>query len=373
MVTSSGIDKAATRCECADRKKVQTLDVVIVGMGVCGTALAALLGEAGVSVALVGKRSEAEGYEVAHSASFLPYFSLISSIDNKSGNFLKVESPGGRSIDLLEIRKYLSFFSLPQLESHFADRAMLAGVRVYRGKNIELWQERGCWSVHTDNHRINCRLIVGADGWDSAVRKAVNLTFDQKDLLLGVGCVARIEEESGVKIRLYDKGRICRILKYGSRANIGVFGSCEDMVALRRILDKVLRSDMAALNSVSYPWTAFVPSPAMPQFYTLPCAGKNWILIGEAAGHIHPLSGESLYYALRSVQLAALAVKCGDLRVFDGLWRDEYGKELEAAVKIKTKINKWPRASEWAFAAASRSSRFRGLISNMLLANCGSV
>jgi len=29
-----------------------------------------------------------------------------------------------------------------------------------------------------------------------------------------------------------------------------------------------------------------------------PCAGQGWALLGEAAGHVHPLTDEGIAYAL---------------------------------------------------------------------------
>jgi 2-polyprenyl-6-methoxyphenol hydroxylase-like FAD-dependent oxidoreductase len=205
---------------------------------------------------------------------------------------------------------------------------------------------------------------VGAGGWDNVVRKAADAPFDTRDLHFAAGCTARMDEENGVRINLFKDGRFCRMINYGSMASVAVFGPAADIVTPRLIFEKVMKSDLAAVSSVLSYWTAFVPSPASAQFYSSPCAGKNWILLGEAAGHVHPISGESLRYALASAQFAAQAIECGEPRVFDGLWRDDYGKELEAAVKLKNKINKWRLSTELAFCAASKSSRVKNFMLN---------
>jgi digeranylgeranylglycerophospholipid reductase len=70
----------------------------------------------------------------------------------------------------------------------------------------------------------------------------------------------------------------------------------------------------------------------------LPCAGENWILIGDAAGHVDPISGGGILYALWDGKLAAEAIIKRDLREYDKLWKKEYGKKLKTQSKKKAKF-----------------------------------
>jgi len=361
----TAVDTEFTKSITPAVKRIETFDVVIIGSSVCGAALAAILGEAGVSAAIVADRhgSQRRGSEAAFSASKLPDSISLCGAEQTPEAFLKIVSAGGKTLNILRAGNSLSFFSIPQLETHFIARAVRAGVRSYRGGAVTLCQENGCWVVNISDTTIKSRIVVGAGGWDCVVRKTANAGFAQKDLYFTAGCTARMDEENGVKINLFENGQFCRIINYGSRANIAVYGPAADIVTPRLIFDKIIRSDLASASSVLSYWTAFVPSPASAQFYSSPCTGKNWILLGEAAGHIHPISGEGLYYALRGAQFAAQAIECGEPRIFDKLWRDDYGRELEAAVKLKNKINKWRRSTEWAFSAASKSSYIKNFIS----------
>jgi len=347
-------------------KRVETYDVVIVGSSVCGAALAAMLGEAGVQAAIVADRqgSQVRRFETAFSASKLPDCPSLCGPEQSLGAFFKIVSSGGKTLNVLRDGNSLSFFSIPQLETHFTVRALHAGVRVYRGGAVTLCQENGCWVVNTSSAAIRSRIVVGAGGWNSIVRKAVSVNFDQKDLYFAAGCTARMDEENGVRINLLEGGRFCRTINYGSRASVAVLGPSADIITPRLIFEKIMKSGMAAISSVLSYWTAFVPSPASVKFYSLPCAGKNWILLGEAAGHVHPISGEGLGYALRSAQFAAQAIECAEPRVFHSLWRDDYGRELEEAVKLKNKMNKWRRSTELAFSAAYKSSYIKNFMSN---------
>ena len=68
-----------------------------------------------------------------------------------------------------------------------------------------------------------------------------------------------------------------------------------------------------------------------PTLWDTPCAGPGWALLGDAAGHVHPITGEGIAYALWSAELLAEAFGQGDPQVYEGLWRERYGRGFMAA------------------------------------------
>jgi len=78
-----------------------------------------------------------------------------------------------------------------------------------------------------------------------------------------------------------------------------------------------------------------LPSASNPNFFKLPCAGANWILIGDAAGHVDPISGGGILYALWGGELAAKAIERENLKLYDEAWTREYGEFLEERCRNK--------------------------------------
>ncbi|OHD65136.1 MAG: hypothetical protein A2176_00375 [Spirochaetes bacterium RBG_13_51_14] len=99
----------------------------------------------------------------------------------------------------------------------------------------------------------------------------------------------------------------------------------------KELLDHLYRfvNDLYPSAKIISKYSAFIPSASDPSFYDQPCAGDNWILVGDAAGHTEPLLGEGIYYAMKSGQLAAQAITAGDIIGYDKLWRDCYGNILK--------------------------------------------
>ena len=72
------------------------------------------------------------------------------------------------------------------------------------------------------------------------------------------------------------------------------------------------------------------PDPAIPFLTNSGTAirAKNWVLIGDAAGHADPITGEGILYALWSGELAVDAIHRNTTKSFDTRWRAEYGHYL---------------------------------------------
>ncbi|MBZ0271852.1 hypothetical protein K8I61_07425, partial [bacterium] len=58
--------------------------------------------------------------------------------------------------------------------------------------------------------------------------------------------------------------------------------------------------------------------------FAAPMAGDDWCLVGDAAGHVDPLTGEGIYYAMWGGQIAAACVARGKPAEYDTQWREAF-------------------------------------------------
>jgi flavin-dependent dehydrogenase len=110
---------------------------------------------------------------------------------------------------------------------------------------------------------------------------------------------------------------------------------------------------------------ALVPAIRDPRFYDIPCSGKTWILIGDAAGHVDPILKEGIRYAMWSAELAAEAITNGNPANFDMLWRRAYYPNLVAGCRL-LKYFYHPRILEFNIVMASRSNTCESLIASLV-------
>jgi flavin-dependent dehydrogenase len=66
--------------------------------------------------------------------------------------------------------------------------------------------------------------------------------------------------------------------------------------------------------------------------------GEQWALLGDAAGFADPVTGEGIYYALRSAELFADAYRAGSPLAYEKLWRQDFGRELQRASQMRRKF-----------------------------------
>jgi flavin-dependent dehydrogenase len=81
-----------------------------------------------------------------------------------------------------------------------------------------------------------------------------------------------------------------------------------------------------------------LPSPEAQTIRGRKIAGRNWALAGDAAACVDPITGEGLYYALRSGDLLARAIADGRPQTYPERLRAAFSADLEFAAKIARKV-----------------------------------
>ena len=126
------------------------------------------------------------------------------------------------------------------------------------------------------------------------------------------------------------KGGFIWIFPKSKSINIGI-GSLERGSKLKQSLDQFIHSHPAGKRLKHLDGQLFshlVPTIWQKDFLDLPCSDSSWALIGDAAGHVFPIGGMGIYYAMKGGALCGSAILDGDLNLFEKYWKEEYGGEL---------------------------------------------
>jgi flavin-dependent dehydrogenase len=98
-----------------------------------------------------------------------------------------------------------------------------------------------------------------------------------------------------------------------------------------------------------------LPSPQERTFSDRAIIGKNWALCGDAAAWVDPLTGEGLYYAMRSGELLGRAIADGCPEKYPAQVRASFSMELELAARI---VRRFYRGSFLGCAVTTRMVQF---------------
>jgi geranylgeranyl reductase family protein len=255
------------------------------------------------------------------------------------------------------------------LDEYLLQTAVSSGAKLIPEKVVSVEREANSWLIKTPEGEYRSRLIVGADGVNSVVRRAIVGPIPRENLAACAGYFARgWDRDYSVMRFLKDFTGYAWIFPRETHASIGIGLEMGQAENLRRCLDEFVEEFCPDVERLSR-FGALIPAVRDPAFYDIPCSGRDWILVGDAAGHVDPLLGEGIRYAVWSADLAARAIADGKPAEFDVLWRKTYYQDLVKACRLVSFVYN-PRILELAVMMVSRSRTCERIVTGIVAREC---
>jgi flavin-dependent dehydrogenase len=142
----------------------------------------------------------------------------------------------------------------------------------------------------------------------------------------------------------------------------------KSMAELRRTLEDSLPQFGLSLDGASF-YAHIIPSLTPDALRNSSFAGNGWAMIGDAAGFVDGITGEGLYYALRSAELLSEALLDNAPERYPALAKNDFLPELERAARIADRfyVGEWLGAPvvERMIQLTRRSARFREIMRDL--------
>jgi flavin-dependent dehydrogenase len=109
---------------------------------------------------------------------------------------------------------------------------------------------------------------------------------------------------------------------------------------LRRKLERYLAERDISIQDATF-YAHVIPSLEKPEWRSNRVSGHGWMAVGDAAGLVDPVTGEGLYYAIRSADLAAdalLADTAAPADVYREALHGEFLDEMELASRLAGRL-----------------------------------
>jgi flavin-dependent dehydrogenase len=115
-------------------------------------------------------------------------------------------------------------------------------------------------------------------------------------------------------------------------------GICANMAKhvsreLRSLLDTFITEEKLDLAGAEL-YSHILPSPRHQTLRQRSVVGENWALVGDAAAWVDPVTGEGIYYAMRSGEILAEALIAGAPAEYPARIQTAFREELERAAKL---------------------------------------
>ncbi|MEM2145608.1 MAG: hypothetical protein QW279_09620 [Candidatus Jordarchaeaceae archaeon] len=245
-------------------------------------------------------------------------------------------SPYGRRVSINLKKSEVICVSRLKFDQYLLNMALDKGAELKHEKVVDIERKGKLWKVVTARNIYLAKKLVGADGVNSIVRRKVAVPFKNADIGICSGYYAESlgNEEISFYFLPYRKGYIW-IIPRKDYTCIGI-GCLEATHSknLRRELDLFIKRNRPNTKIISK-WAALIPIIKDISTFFSHVAGSNWVLIGDAAGHVNPTNGEGIPYALLDGELAAQTIAEDDMILFEKLWRQVYGLNLLLSVKLR--------------------------------------
>lgn len=311
--------------------------IIIVGAGPAGSYLAYLLSQKGIYPIIFDHSHPREkpcGGGITTLA--IEKFPILNEIPEEKYMEKEMEIISSKGISVMtKGKKYSWGVSRKTLDKFLLDIAIKNGCKLITERVVDIKKIDNGWQIKTTENKYDADIIIGADGVDSIVRRKILKPISKQNLGVCYGCFAISNKNEISKIEFFkDKQGYAWCFPRHDHLSIGVGVDLSNSKNAKKLLEDFMKEHYPHVT-IQKKWGAKIPSVKNLDFYDHPCAEDTWILIGDAAGHVDSVSGEGITYALWSAELAAESIIQGNPKVFDKMWREEYGERLMGSVKSR--------------------------------------
>jgi geranylgeranyl reductase family protein len=333
------------------------MHIAIIGGGPAGAMAAVRLARAGADVAVFDPSHPREkpcgGGLTARALALITDVIDIRSLPSVVVRTAVVEAPGDAQATphaaevALTSRHHgpdaaLVVLSRAVFDKALLDAAVAAGARLIPEKVVDVRRTDMQFAVHTDRREYRVDQLIGADGANSLVRKKLVRPFLRTQLSVAAGYFVHGATSSAVAIKsMREQPGYLWSFPRPDHLAIGICApaahhvpSTELRAQSKTWIERHGLGRGARLTPYAWP----IPSVGDREARDMVFGGPGWMLVGDAAGLVDPLTREGIYYALLSGQWAADAlsgspVECAARGYTDRI-RSDVAPEIARAARL---------------------------------------
>ncbi len=282
--------------------------VAVLGGGPAGSFAAERLAAAGLKTTVYDEKLAWEKpcgggltYKAYHEYPYL--------IDNETPKKLihatTLSAPNAGEVKMT-LERPLVIYSRLDLNRMLLQRAEKAGAGIEKTRILGIERRENGWRLRTQAGIAEADYCIVATGARNPLRE-VGTEYTAGDTMSALGYyVPATREQIDIQFLPQLEGYIWVFPRSG-HLSVGICGKNEPAQALRRRLERYMDERGIAWKGSAF-YSHMLPSLEQTGWRKNRLAGDGWLAVGDAGGLVDPITGEGLYYAMRSGDLASQVV-----------------------------------------------------------------
>ncbi len=230
----------------------------------------------------------------------------------------------------------LVIYSRMDLNRMLLERAERAGTAIEKTRIMGIEQREKGWRLQTKSGAAEADFLVVATGARNPLR-TVGTEYKAEDTMSALGYYVPAQQER-IDIQFLEnlEGYIWVFPRAG-HLSVGICGKGEPAQALRVRLERYMDERGIPRKDAKF-YSHMLPSLEANGWKKNRLAGHGWMAVGDAGGLVDPITGEGLFYAIRSGDLASRAIIGEKPEAYRQAVSHEFAADLEFAAMLAKRV-----------------------------------
>jgi geranylgeranyl reductase family protein len=318
--------------------------VAILGGGPAGAFAAERLASAGLDTIVFDEKLAWEkpcGGGLTYKAYNTYPFLIENNTPKKMVGEMVLAAPRAKAATL-RLSQPLLIYSRIDLNRLMLERAERAGARIEKARVLETTRTSTGWHLRTSSGSLDADFCIVATGARNPLRD-LGTQLTAQDTMSTLGYYVRGDQaQIDIQFLPHLEGYIWVFPRCG-HLSVGICGKGEPAASLRKRLESYMAQRGLCSKGAAF-YSHLLPSLETAAWKKNRVSGEGWLAVGDAAGLVDPITGEGLYYALRSADLAAKALLAelgglaDRLQVYRRLLRRDFAADLEFGSRLAKRV-----------------------------------
>jgi len=246
-----------------------------------------------------------------------------------------LSAPKSRAVTL-SLDHPLLIYSRYDLNGLLLDRAQRAGAQLEKTRILNIERTGSGWSLRTKNGAMDADYCIVATGARNPLRN-FGTELTSRDAMSALGYYIP-GDRNRIDIQFLPRleGYIWVFPRCG-HLSVGICGKGEPASALRTRLERYMEEQGLAKDGATF-YSHLLPCLDTPAWKRNRVSGDGWLATGDAAGLVDPITGEGLYYAVRSADLATKAILAESMDLAGAAYRKLLRRDFMADLEFGSRL-----------------------------------